>query len=213
MSSSPVVAATQPLLKSGARYTVEMSRCIVLGVLLSALCAVLFFLFSDRTVHRGLMVVLSALVFPVLYALVGHQRGIGRVLATLTRSHGAYLYDHTLGRFIETIESRRPGAMAAALSSPRKLVQAFRTYLHENPGMPRMIRRVAVHYVGRVGEQLDEGTLTRQDMVVDGRINAAALRHWAVERMHDQFLPSWQGFGIVLTLQLLATAALVWASR
>jgi hypothetical protein len=182
-------------------------------VLLSALCAVLFFLFSDRTVHRGLMVVLSALVFPVLYALVGHQRGIGRVLATLTRSHGAYLYDHTLGRFIETIESRRPGAMAAALSSPRKLVQAFRTYLHENPGMPRMIRRVAVHYVGRVGEQLDEGTLTRQDMVVDGRINAAALRHWAVERMHDQFLPSWQGFGIVLTLQLLATAALVWASR
>jgi len=213
MSSSPVVAAAQPLLKSGARYTVEVARCIVLGVLLSALCAVLFFLFSDRTVHRGLMVVLSALVFPVLYALVGHQRGIGRVLATLTRSHGAYLYDHTLGRFIETIESRRPGAMAAALSSPRKLVQAFRTYLHENPGMPRMIRRVAVHYVGRVGEQLDEGTLTRQDMVVDGRINAAALRHWAVERMHDQFLPSWQGFGIVLTLQLLATGALVWASR
>lgn len=213
MSSSPVVAATQPLLKSGARYTVEMARCIVLGVLLSALCAVLFFLFSDRTVHRGLMVVLSALVFPVLYALVGHQRGIGRVLATLTRSHGAYLYDHTLGRFIETIESRRPGAMAAALSSPRKLVQAFRTYLHENPGMPRMIRRVAVHYVGRVGEQLDEGTLTRQDMVVDGRINAAALRHWAVERMHDQFLPSWQGFGIVLTLQVLVTGALVWASR
>ena len=213
MSSSPVVAAAQPLLKSGARYTVEVARCVVLGVLLSALCAVLFFLFSDRTVHRGLMVVLSALVFPVLYALVGHQRGIGRVLATLTRSHGAYLYDHTLGRFIETIESRRPGAMAAALSSPRKLVQAFRTYLHENPGMPRMIRRVAVHYVGRVGEQLDEGTLTRQDMVVDGRINAAALRHWAVERMHDQFLPSWQGFGIVLTLQLLATGALVWASR
>ena len=136
--STPAVAAAQPLLRSGARYTIEVARCVVFGVLVSALCAVLFFSFSDHSMHRGLVVVLSVLVFPALYGLAGHQRGIGRVLATLARSHGAYLYDHTLGRFLETMESRRPGAMAAALSSPRKLVQSFRTYLHENPGMPRV---------------------------------------------------------------------------
>ncbi|KQV78277.1 hypothetical protein [Rhizobacter sp. Root1221] len=212
-ASASAPAAAQPLLKSGARYTIEVGRCILFGVVISAVCAGLFFWLSDRTMHRGIVVVLSALVFPVLYGLAGHQRGIGRALATLCRSHGGYLYDHTLGRFLDTIESRRPGAIATAFSSPRKLVQSFRTYLHENPGMPRMMRRVALHYVGRVGEQIDEGTLTQHNMVVDGRVNAAALRHWAVERMHDQFLPSWKGFGIVFSLQVLATGALVWASR
>jgi len=208
-------SVAQPLIRSGARYTVEVARCVVFGVVLSALCAALFFGLSQggSVTHRGLVVVLSVCVFPVLYALVGHQRGLGRALASLTRSHGGLLYDHTLGRFIETLEARRPGAFATAVTSPQRLVQAFRTYLHESPAMPRLIRRVAVRYVTGLGEQLDASVLARENMLVDGRVNPAALKHWAVERMHGQFMPSWNGFGIVFGLQALAIGALTWASR
>jgi len=79
--------------------------------------------------------------------------------------------------------------------------------------MPRLIRRVAVRYVTGLGEQLDASVLARENMLVDGRVNPAALKHWAVERMHGQFMPSWNGFGIVFGLQALAIGALTWASR
>jgi len=71
-------SVAQPLIRSGARYTIEVARCVVFGVVLSALCAALFFGLSEggSVTHRGLVVVLSVCVFPVLYALVGHQRGL-----------------------------------------------------------------------------------------------------------------------------------------
>lgn len=212
MSKAPV---TRPLIHCGARYTVELARCILFGVLLSAASATAFFLLATRggAMHRGLVLLLSALVFPLLYALAGHQRGIGRALASLTRSHGGLLYDHTLGRFFETVEARRPGAFAAAMASPTRLVQQFRLYLHEQPAMPRTVRRVAVRYVSRLVQRLGENGLPADQLLDDGRVNPAALRHWAIQRMHDQFLPSWQGFGLVCGLQVLATGALVWASR
>lgn len=212
MSQAPV---TRPLRHSGARYTVEVARCILFGVLLSAGSAAAFFALSSGggAVHRGMVVVLSALVFPLLYALAGHQRGVGRALASLCRSHGGLLYDHTIGRFVETVEARRPGAFAAAIASPTRLVQQFRLYLHENPAMPRPIRRVALRYVRRLGQNLAERGQPVDQWLVDGRVNAAALRHWAIQRMHDQFLPSWQAFGAVCGLQWLATGALLWASR
>jgi hypothetical protein len=208
-------AVAQPLIRSGARYTVELARCIVFGVVVSAIGAAVFFGLADRgsMVHRGLVVVLSVFAFPVLYALVGHQRALGRALASLTRSHGGFLYDHTLGRFLETLESRRPGAFAAAVSSPQKLVQAFRVYLHESPAMPNLVRRVAVRYVSGLSERLDASVLSQENMLVDGRVNPAALKHWAVEHMHGQFMPTWTGVGIVLGLQVLAIGTLTWLSR
>jgi hypothetical protein len=208
-------SVAQPLLRSGARYTVELARCVLFGVVASALCAAAFFWLSDHggAVHRGLVVVLSALVFPVLYALVGHQRGLGRALASLTRSHGGFLYDHTLGRFLDTIEARGPGAVSTAVSSPQRLVQAFRVYLHESPAMPRLIRRVALRYVEGLSGQIDASVLSQDNMLVDGRLNAAALKHWAVERMHGQFMPTWKSFGIVLGLQVVVIGALTWVSR
>lgn len=213
--SMNATSIAQPLIRSGARYTVEVARCIVFGAVASALCAAVFFGVSEHggVAHRGLVVVLSVLVFPVLYGLVGHQRGLGRALASLTRSHGGFLYDHTLGRFIETLEARRPGAFATAVTSPQRLVQAFRTYLHESPAMPRLIRRVAVRYVTGLGAQLDPSVLARENMLIDGRVNPAALKHWAVERMQGQFMPTWKGFGIVFGLQVAAIGALTWVSR
>lgn len=206
---------TQPLIRSQARYTVEVARCVVFGVLLSALCAVLYFalLPQPETDHRGLVVVLSVLVFPPLYAFAGYRRGVRRALASLARSHGTLLYDHTLGRFVETIEARRPGSFTAALSSPAKLVQNFRIFLHECPAMPRMIRRVALPYVGGLGRQLGDASFVKDEVVVDGRVNVAAFRHWAVQRMREQAMPSWRLFGCVLAVQVAATGALVWVSR
>lgn len=207
--------AAQPLIRSGARYTVEVGRCIVFGLLASAACAAGFFLAAGGMAwrHGGLVVVLCALVFPALYAVVGHQRGVARALASLARSNGGYLFDHTLGRFVGTLEARRPGAFVRAASSPRRLVQAFRLYLHERPPMPRQIRRVAVRYVDGVGGQLDPKTLADHDVVVDGRVNVAALRHVVVERMQGRFMPTWTTFVAVLLTQLVVTGALAWASR
>lgn len=214
MSAPAKSPLAQPLIKSGARYTVEMARCIVFGIVLCIVSAVVFFSMAGggALVHRGLVVVMSVVLFPVLYAIVGHQRGIGRALATLSRSHGGFLYDHTMGRFIDAVESR-PGGFGAMLASPAKLMRGFRSFLNESPVMPRMIRRVALHYVDRVGERLQDGTTLPPQVMQDGKFNPPAFKHWAVERMHDQFLPSWRGFGIVAGLQLMCTAALLWVSR
>jgi hypothetical protein len=208
-------AAAQPLIRSGARYTVEVARCILFGVLASAACAAGFFLLAgdDAARHRSLVVVLSALVFPALYALVGHHRGVGRSLASLARSHGGYLFDHTLGRFVEALEARRPGAFAGVAASPRKLLPAFRLYLHERPAMPRQIRRVALRYVDGVGRHVDAAALAAGNVIADGRVNPAALRHVVVDRMQGRFMPRWTTFGAVLAVQLAVTGALAWASH
>lgn len=214
MSAPAKSPLAQPLIKSGARYTVELGRCIVFGVLLCIVSAVVFFSFAGEgaLVHRGVFLLATAVGFPLLYAIAGHQRAIGRALATLSRSHGGFLYDHTMGRFIEAVEAR-PGGFASVLASPAKLVRGFRSFLQESPAMPRMIRRVALRYVDRVGERLRDSSTLPPDILRDGKFNAPAFKHWAVERMHDQFLPSWTGFGIVAGLQVLGTAALLWGSR
>lgn len=212
MSATP---AAQPLIRSGARYTVEVARCVVFGVVASVACAAGFFVLAgdDSAHHRGLVLVLSLLVFPALYGFIGHRRGIGRSLASLARSHGGYLFDHTLGRYVEALEARRPGASASMIASRTKLLQSFRLFLHERPAMPRQIRRVAVRYVDGVGTRVDGQALSAGNVIVGGRVNVLALKRVVVERMQGQFMPTWTPFGVVLAVQVVVTGALAWASH
>ena len=158
----------------------------------------------------GALATLGFVLFLVLYGLAGHQRGIARVLSNLTHAHGGLLFDQTLGRFVQARESRKPGSIASVLGAPGKLTSAFKGYLgHEGSSMPRPLRRIGTHYVGKVDDKLSSGSLPT-GAVVDGALHVDALKGWAVHQMREQFEPSWTFFEILFVAQL-AVAALSWA--
>jgi hypothetical protein len=210
----------KPLLKSGALYVWEMVRCVLLGIVISAVIFIVSYAalgsglaMANRSVGAVVWLFFFAVLFSILYGAVGHQRGIGRVLATLTQAHGGLLFDQTLGRFIDAVDARKPGTMAALANSPKKFAAAFKVYLSEATAMPRLIKRVAMHYVSKLGARTTDGRWLPADVVSEGRFNSPAFKSWTVEQMRDRFVPSWIGFGLVLGLQVLVAGSALWFAR
>lgn len=208
-------ANAKPLLKSGVLLAWEMVRCLLLGSIISIIVFIASyatlgsgFSMTNRNVSEVVWLLFLSALFIFLYGVVGHQRGINRMLATLTQAHGSLLFDQTLGRFIDTMESRKPGTMATLAHAPEKLIAAFKTYLHETDMMPRIIKRIALHYVSELGVSVAKGMST--EMVHEGQFNQPAFKNWAIEKMQGCFITSWKNFGLVFVLQVLAAGVAWW---
>lgn len=200
----------KPLLSHGGRYIAELLKCGLAGVCLSAL--VLAVLLGAVPLTNGAVVLgtLGFIVFVVLYVLAGHQRGIQRVLSALTHAHGGLLFDQTLGRFVQACEARKPGSITGVLGAPGKLTVAFKDYLgRDGSSMPRLLRRVGVHYVGKIDATLSEPGALPTGAVTNGVLDQEALKAWAVQQMREQFEPDWQLFGLLFAAQVVL-AALTW---
>ena len=205
---------TKPLLKAGVSYTFEIARCLVLGIVLSVGGFVLLLWMAPSGSGKGLLGLagVSSLALPAVYALLGHQRGLGKVLSMLTASHGALFFDQTLGRFMDAAEARKPGATAALLATPGKFTEAFKAFVGQASFMPGWLKRVALHYAGKLSERIEDGLLPA-GVGGDGRIDRPQFRQWAVDQMQDQFSPSWQPIAVLAGLHLLLVAALGWMGR
>jgi uncharacterized protein YfiM (DUF2279 family) len=205
MSAKDVI---KPLLSNGVQYIAEVAKCGFGGFVLSL--AVLIGLVAALPSSRaaGGLATLGFVLF-MLYTAAGHQRGIARVLANLTHAHGGLLFDQTLGRFVQACESRKPGSIASVLGAPGKLTSAFKGYLgNDGSSMPRPLRRLGTHYVGKVDAKLSDGALPT-GAVVDGTLHQEVLKAWAVQQMREQFEPSWQLFGLLFAAQVVL-ASLTW---
>ncbi|MBL0727115.1 hypothetical protein [Piscinibacter sp. HJYY11] len=201
--------AIKPLLGNGLQYVAEVLKCGAAGLFLSG--AVLLALLMALPASTGLKMVamLGCLVALVLYVLAGHQRGVMRVLSSLTHSHGGLLFDQTLGRFIQATEAKRPGTVAGLLGVPGRLADAFRQFLgNEGSLIPRPLRRLGARYVDKLDESLAEAGPT--DAVVGGQLREEALRSWAVQRMGEQMAPGWDFFVFVAAAQSVFAVALWW---
>jgi hypothetical protein len=207
MSAKDII---KPLLSHGGRYIAELLKCGAAGLVLSGGVLLVLLGLLPLTNGSALLAALGFLVFIVLYALVGHQRGIQRVLSALTHAHGGLLFDQTLGRFVQTCETRKPGSIAGVLGAPGKLTAAFKDYLgRDGSSMPRLLRRLGTHYVGKVDTKLSEPGVLPTGAVVNGVLDQATLKDWAVQQMREQFEPDWQLFGLLFAAQVVL-AGLTW---
>jgi hypothetical protein len=207
MSAKDVI---KPLLSNGVQYITELAKCGFAGFALSL--AVLIGLLAALPSSRGAgaLAMLGFALFIVLYTVAGHQRGIQRLLANLTHAHGGLLFDQTLGRFVQACETRKPGSIASVLGAPGKLTSAFKDYLgNDGSSMPRPLRRLGTHYVGKVDAKISESGALPVDAVVNGTLQQDALKAWAVQQMREQFEPSWQLFGLLFAAQVVL-AGLTW---
>ena len=202
----------KPLLKAVGGYAAETARCVAMGLAVSAGLAWVYFGPAGGGA-RGLAALLCGLVFPVLYGLAGHHRGTVRMLGMLTQSHGPLLYDLTLGRFIESAEARRPGALSDLVSSPGKFSADFKAYLADSARLPGPLKRVAVHYASRLGARFSESSLA--SAMAPGQPGGAplAFRQWALGQMNGQLAPSWSAFAVLVAAQVMLLGGLWWFSR
>jgi hypothetical protein len=204
----------KPLVSGGGKYLAEVAKCVGLGVLAGA--AVLSVLLALLPSGRGLGLVAfgGCLLFVLAYGLAGHQRGIFGVLSGMAHTHGGLLYDQTLGRFVASAEARQPGTLAGLLSAPGRLTASFDTFLrHEGSILPGLLRRVGRHYVAKIDRQLTAAGSLPAEAVVGGQLHERGLRAWAVERMREQFEPTWRALQVIAALQALAAFALWWFTR
>lgn len=207
MSAKDVI---KPLLSNGVQYFAELAKCGFGGFALSLAVLVGLIAVVPSSRAAGAAATLGFVLFIVLYTVAGHQRGIMRVLSNLTHAHGGLLFDQTLGRFVQACESRKPGSIASVLGAPGKLVEGFKGYLgNEGSSMPRPLRRLGTHYVGKVDTKLSSGSLPT-GAVVDGALDQETLKAWAVQQMREQFEPSWALFGILFLAQVVL-ASMTWA--
>jgi hypothetical protein len=210
----------KPLMKTGGAYAGELLKCVLLGLAIGVVLAfaIVFSLPADVRPTMRLTVLVVGIVlcigaFPLAYGVVGHQRGILRAASGLARSHGGPLFDQTLGRFVDTMETRRPGAMAALITKPGELAQGLHGYLDEIALKPKLLKRIALSYVRRLGERLSQGGALPPGLVTQGQFNRPVFKDWALLQASDLLLPSWRGFSIVLGLQVLTLGALWWWAR
>ena len=147
---------TKPLLKAGVSYAFEIVRCLVLGVVLSVGGFVLLLWTAPSGSGNRLLGLagMLSLALPFVYALLGHQRGLGKVLSMLTASHGASFFDQTLGRFLDATEARKPGATAALLAAPGKFTEAFKSFVGQASFMPGWLKRVALSYAVKLSARI-----------------------------------------------------------
>ena len=204
----------KPLLSNGVQYVKEVLKCTLAGLVASgAVLLVLVALLPARTGPVSLAV-LGALFFVVFYGLAGHQRGIFRMLSTLAHAHGGLLFDQTLGRFIQATEARRPGTLASLLSVPGKVTESFKEFLRNDGSViPRPLRRLGIYYVGKFDASISQSGVLPTGAVVDGQVHEDVVKGWAVQRMREQFEPSWNGFFAILAAQVVFAGALWWFTR
>jgi hypothetical protein len=202
----------KPLLKGGISYAFEIARCLLLGIALSvcSFFVVLYFTKSEGNSGAPTIAALFALLFPFLYGLAGHQRGLGRVLASLTKAHGGLLFEQTIGRFIDAAEARKPGSVAGLLAAPAKFANAVEDFLNDSARLPRWLKRVALNYTDKLMVRIDESGALPVTVIDNGQLHRAQFQQWAVDHMSDQFSPSWRLFGLVFLLHALVTAGLAW---
>jgi hypothetical protein len=204
----------KPLMSNGMQYVKEVAKCSLGGLMMSGSVLLALIAVLPSTTGPNALAVVGFLVFLVLYVLVGHQRGIFRMLSNLSQSHGGLLFDQTLGRFVKVTESHRPGTLAGLLSAPGKVTASFKEFLsNEGSAIPRPLRRLGTYYVGKFDEHVAEGGALPVGAVVDGKLREEALRDWTVQQMREQFEPSWRGFFAVVGIQIVLAAALWWSTR
>lgn len=203
----------KPLLGNGVHYLAEVAKCGAAGVLLSGAVLLVLVMVLPAGAGLTLLAIAGCLVALVFYVLAGHQRGVMRVLANLTDAHGGLLFDQTVGRFIRTAESKRPGSVAQLLGTPGKLAAGFRQFLGDDGSViPRPLRRLGVHYVDKLDRSFAEAGPS--DAVVNGQLREEPLRAWAVQRMAEQVEPEWTVFTFVAAAQgVFALALWWWATR
>ena len=204
----------KPLMSNGVQYVKEIAKCSLAGLLVSG--TVLLVLMKVLPSRPGPMAAafVCFLFFLVFYGLVGHQRGIFRMLGNLSHSHGGLLFDQTLGRFVQMTESRRPGTLAGMLSAPGKVTASFKEFLRNDGSViPRPLRRLGAYYVGKFDARITQGGALPVGAVVDGQVREEVLKDWAVQQMREQFAPSWSGFLTVAAIQIVLAGALWWFAR
>ncbi|MDF3835182.1 hypothetical protein P3W85_19765 [Cupriavidus basilensis] len=206
--SGSAIDLGKSMLKAGSLYLWEMVRCCVAGLVLSLLA---FAVVAKGGAGAGWPLAAAALVFliafPVAYFVVAQQRALDRVLGTLADAHGERFYDATFGRFVDTLQVQQPGALASLLAQPKALTARFQGFLERSERMPRLARRVALHFAGKIIAAIPFAGLAAQEA-------PAAIRAAAVTTLQDRFEASWQTFLIVAAGQAaVAAAACWWLSR
>jgi hypothetical protein len=199
----------KPLLGNGLQYVGEVVKCGAAGVLLSGAVFLGLVMALPAGTGLSLLAIAGCLIALVLYVVAGHQRGVMRVLGNLTHAHGGLLFDQTVGRFIRTTESKRPGSVVLLLDTPGKLAEGFRQFLgNDGSVIPGPLRRLGARYVDKLDRSIAEAGPS--DAVVNGELREEALRTWAVQRMRDQMAPGWNVFVAVAVAQLVFAVALWW---
>ncbi|MBC7955650.1 MAG: hypothetical protein H7Y33_07260 [Cytophagales bacterium] len=204
----------KPLMSNGLQYVKEVLKCSLAGLVVSG--TVLLVLIGVLPSRPGPMATaaMGFVFFLIFYGLVGHQRGILRMLSNLSHSHGGLLFDQTLGRFMQMTESRRPGSLAGMLSAPGKLTASFKEFLRNDGSIvPRPLRRLGIYYVGKFDARITQSGALPVGAVVDGQLHEEALKDWAVQQMREQFEPSWTGFLTLAGTQIVLAGALWWFTR
>jgi hypothetical protein len=202
----------KPLLKVGGSYLFELILSLVIGIVVSVLGLVLaIFLMSFKTTSVTLMQInlwITYLpiqtIFSVICFILAFKRAIFRALSQLTAQHGAAFFDQTLGRFVSMVESRQAGAMTDLLKAPEKLTVGFKEFLSGTENVPKWMQKVSVHYLKKLAKKVSQNGVSTSEIMSNNEFDQDKFRAWSVQKMADQFAPSWFYFALLIAAYFLA---------